>query len=571
MAVLTQSADLAASRRSELDAAVAGLRDRSAAWLELPLADKIRMAASALEGSVRVADRQVAAAVAAKGLPEGSPLAGEDWFAGPYIQVRTLRLLIETLERIDRYGEVRVPEQLVRERANGQLAVRVFPGDVLDSLLYRGFTADVWMEPGVTRGNLPQNVGMMHRRSDVTPGVALVLGAGNVASIPTLDAIYKLYAEGRVTLLKLNPVNQYLGPFIEDAFGELIAAGFLRLAYGGAEVGSYLCHHDGIDEVHVTGSERTHDMIVFGGGDEGAARKRDNRPLLDKPITSELGNVSPIVIVPGRWSDADLQFQAENLATQMTQNGGFNCNATKVIVTYRDWPQRRQLLGRLRKVLTRLSPRPAYYPGAEQRYERFTDAYPAAEALGARRPGVVPPTLVADIDPGDSGPAFCEESFCAFTVETTLDGSDAEEFVSAAVAFCNDRLHGTLNAGLVVHPRTRAHLGGAIERALEELRYGSVAVNHWPAMSYGLGSTPWGAFPGHPLNDVQSGRGFVHNTWLFDRPQKSVIEGPFRVLPKPAWFVTHTAADKVARELTQLEADRNPLRLPAILWHALTG
>ena len=193
-----------------------------------------------------------------------------------------------------------MPAELMRQRANGQLAVRVFPDDLLDGLLYRGFTAEVWMEPGVTRDNLARE-----RRHGPPaaptprPAVALVLGAGNVASIPTLDAIHKLYAEGRVTLLKLNPVNEYLGPFIEEAFAELIAAGFLKLAYGGGAVGSYLCHHDGIDEVHITGSERTHDLIVFGGGEEGAARKRDNRPLLRKPITSELGNVSPIIIVPG--------------------------------------------------------------------------------------------------------------------------------------------------------------------------------------------------------------------------------------------------------------------------------
>lgn len=571
MAVLTPSADLATSRRAELDTAVAGLQELAPAWLELALAAKIQLADSALRGSLQVADRQVAAALAAKGLEPDSPLAGEDWFAGPYIQVRTLRLLIQTLERIERRGAVDVPSRLIRQTATGQVAVRVFPDDLLDSLLYRGFTADVWMEPGVNRENLSENVGLVQRQRPASPGVALVLGAGNVASIPTLDVIYKLYGEGRVTLLKLNPVNEYLGPLIEEAFAELIDAGFLKLAYGGAAVGSYLCHHDGIDEVHITGSERTHDLIVFGSGAEGAVRKRDNRPLLGKPITSELGNVSPIIVVPGEWSDSDLQFHAENLATQMAQNGGFNCNAAKVIVTHRDWPQRRQLLSRLRKVLTRLPPRPAYYPGAEDRYERFTAAYPSAERLGVRRPGVVPPALVVDVAPEDTGPAFCEESFCSFTVETALAGSDAEEFVHSAVGFCNNRLHGTLNAGLIVHPRTRRELDGAIDRAIENLRYGSVAVNHWPAMSYGLGATPWGAFPGQPLNDVQSGRGFVHNTWLFDRPQKSVIEGPFRVLPKPAWFVTHTAADRVGRELTRLEADRSPLHLPAILWNALRG
>ena len=571
MTVSTPAADLAAARRAELDAAVGGLAERAGAWLEVPLARKIELAEKALAGSLRVAERQVAAAVQAKGLPADSPLAGEDWFAGPYIQVRTLRLLIETLRRIERRGAVDVPARLIRERADGRIAVRVFPHDWLDSLLYLGFTAEVWMQPGVSRENLAEHVGLAQRRSDVEPGVALVLGAGNVASIPTLDAVYKLYAEGRVVLLKLNPVNEYLRPFIVEAFAGLIQAGFLTLVSGGGEVGSYLCHHDGIDEIHITGSERTHDRIVFGGGEEGAARKRTNQPLLAKPITSELGNVSPIVVVPGEWTDADLQFQAENLATQMTQNGGFNCNATKVIITHRDWPQRRQLLGRLRKTLSRLPPRPAYYPGAEERHARFAAAYPAAERLGVSRPGVVPPTLAADVPADDAGPAFREESFCAFTVETALAGNGAEEFLATAVEFCNERLHGTLNAGLVVDPRTRRELGGAVERAIEELRYGSVAVNQWPAMSYGLGSTPWGGFPGQPLADVQSGRGFVHNTWLFERPEKSVIDGPFRVVPKPAWFVTHTAPDRVGRELTSLEADRSPLHLPAIFWNAFRG
>ena len=74
----------------------------------------------------------------------------------------------------------------------------------------------------------------------------------------------------------------------------------------------------------------------------------------------------------------------------------------------------------------------------------------------------------------------------------------------------------------------------------------------------------------HSPVDWGSG-GFVHNTWLFERPQKSVIDGPFRVLPKPAWFVTHGAAARVGRELAGLETDRSPLRLPSILWNALSG
>ena len=54
--------------------------------------------------------------------------------------------------------------------------------------------------------------------------VALVLGAGNVASIGPLDVVHKLFVEGQVALLKLNPVNEYLGPFFEEAFADLIEA-----------------------------------------------------------------------------------------------------------------------------------------------------------------------------------------------------------------------------------------------------------------------------------------------------------------------------------------------------------
>ena len=68
-----------------------------------------------------------------------------------------------------------------------------------------------------------------------------------------------------------------------------------------------------------------YDAIVFGGGPEGAERKAARNPLLTKRITSELGNVSPVIVVPGPWSAADMEFHAENLATQIGNNGGFKC------------------------------------------------------------------------------------------------------------------------------------------------------------------------------------------------------------------------------------------------------
>ena len=139
-------------------------------------------------------------------------------------------------------------------------------------------------------------------QTDPAGAIALVLGAGNIASIAPLDVLYKLYAEGRVCMLKMNPVNDYLGPIFEDIFADLARAGFVRFAYGGADVGEYLTHHDGVDEIHITGSARTHDAIVFGTGEEGRTRKASGQPLTTKRMTSELGNVSPTIVVPGPWS-----------------------------------------------------------------------------------------------------------------------------------------------------------------------------------------------------------------------------------------------------------------------------
>ena len=558
--------------RSELDRLVEELQSRKADWQRTSIDRKIDYLRSAIASTHEVAAEQAEAAARAKGVPPRSAAAAEDLIGGPYVQIRTMRLLQETLGRVAR-GEAVVRPDRVRERPDGRLAVEVFPLSAVDRILFQGFHAEVFQRHGVTRENLEESTAVLHRQPEPSEGrVALVLGAGNVASIGPLDAVTKLFGEGQVVLLKLNPVNEYLGPFIERAFADLVADGFLRLAYGGAEVGDYLCRHAGVDEIHITGSARTHDIIVFGPGEEGERRRAEGRPRTTKRITSELGNVSPMIVVPGNWTERQLRVQAENLATQMTQNGGFNCNATKVIVTHREWPQREALLDRLGEVLASLPARPAYYPGALDRYAAFTARYPQAAAYGPEAEGAIRPTIIRDVDPaGEDELAFSTESFCAVTAETSLSAGDPSTYLERAVTFCNERLYGTLNAGIIVTPRERYRLGGAVDRAIEELRYGSVAVNHWPAISYALGSTTWGAYPGHELTDIQSGIGVVHNALLFDRPEKSVVEGPFDVKPKPAWFATHRNAYRVAERLVALEANPSLSRVPRLIVNALFG
>ncbi len=556
-----------------LDHAVEILQDNKERWVRLPGTRKAELIGKLVQGVLSVADRQVAKALETKGIAPDSTESAEEWLSGPFIVLRNLRLLRQSLEQIARYGIPKISANEIHIRHDGQVVVKVFPDSIFDKLLYPGFRAEVWMKPEVSRDKLNQVIASFYREPEPQPQgkVALVLGAGNVSSIGPLDVVYKLFVEGQVCLLKLNPVNDYLGMFIEESFASLIQEGYLRLAYGGADVGSYLCEHTGINEIHITGSGQTHDSIVFGSGEEGADRKRNNMPRLKKRITSELGNVSPVIIVPGEWSEGDLRSQAENVASQLTNNAGFNCNAAKVLITHTTWNKRDAFLDTLRKTLSQIPERRAYYPGSLSRYARFIDAHPEAEIFGKKSETSIPWTLIPSLDPErKSDICFKEEAFCGIIAETPIAASDAADFLFKAVAFCNNTLWGTLNACIIIHPETEAELGSLLDHAVSNLRYGGIGINHWPALSYALGSTTWGAYPGHTLDDIQSGIGVVHNTLMFDEPQKSVIYGPFRVWPKPPWFVTHKSAHKLAPILTRFEASPRFSLLPS-MWLALRG
>ncbi|HSS76401.1 MAG TPA: aldehyde dehydrogenase family protein, partial [Thermoanaerobaculia bacterium] len=401
------------------------------------------------------------------------------------------------------------------------------------------------------------------------------LAGGNVSSIGPMDALYKLFVEDQVVVLKAHPVNVFLGPLLEEAFQPLIERGFFRVVYGGAGEGAYLCRHSGVDEIHITGSDKTYEAIVFGPGEEGQRRKAANEPVLSKRFTAELGNVSGVIVVPGPWSDGDLAYHAQNLATMLTNNAGFNCNASRVIVQHAAWPQRQALLAKTREGLAQVPVRKAYYPGAVDRFETFLAAHPeTAETFGSRSGDKLPWVLIPGLDPAKRDDVcFTTEAFCGIFGETALEATTVPEYVDKAVAFCNDTLWGTLNVTLIVHPESLKDpdVARAVDRAIANLRYGTVSINHWAAVGYGLVVTPWGGFPGSTAQDIQSGTGWVHNTLMFDRIQKTVVRAPFRVFPKPVWFATHKTANLLAPKLSQFEAAPSLAKLPGILSLAMRG
>ena len=195
-----------------------------------------------------------------------------------------------------------------------------------------------------------------------------------------------------------------------------------------------------------------------------------------------MGNVTPWIVIPGPYTDRELTFQAENVAAMITNNASFNCIATKMIVTSRAAPQRQQFLDKIEAVLSRIPRRRAYYPGAE-RFTRFTGRPPEAGA-----PGTLPWTLVRDAQPDRDPQFFEEESFVCVCAETALDVRSDEEFVENVANFVNDRLWGNLGAGIMVHPKFRRQPGNEdrFQDLVGRLRFGTIGINHWPAISYAL-------------------------------------------------------------------------------------
>ncbi|MBM7413597.1 MULTISPECIES: aldehyde dehydrogenase family protein [Nocardiaceae] len=566
-----------ASAFPEVDAALRDLAQGEAAWARASLGDRADLLDRVAALTASKAQEWVDAAARFKKLPAASALLGEEWLSGPYSVVTACHVLAQSLRQLA-VGKSPLADARIGSGPGGRTTVQVLPSNIFDTLLLNGFSAEVWLEPGVDADTARRDAGLAQRNPTETGGIGAVLGAGNITSIAPLDTLYELIAHNRVVALKLNPVTDPMEPVLRAVFAPLVELGAVRILTGGPDVGSYLVHHDAVAHVHMTGSSITHDAIVFGTGEEGAERRKANTPLLDVPISSELGGVSPVIVIPGEWSDADIRFQAEHVVTQRLHNGGYNCVAAQVVVISSEWPQRDAFLAALRTALHEAPDREPYYPGSATRVAGARADYPGAESLGPSGGR----TLVSDLDP-DSYRALLTTEYFAPVLGVIEIPYTGQRFVDEAVRMSNEEFVGTLGVNVIAHPDTLSSLGAAVDEMLEDLRYGTIALNAWTGVGFLTAAATWGAFPGHTLDDVQSGIGVVHNALLIDRPERTIVRGPFRpaprsilkgeftLSPKPPWFVTNRTAAITAKRFTAFAAAPSWKALPAIFASALRG
>ncbi len=562
-----------ASSQGRMDVVIAQLRGAAGGFAKLDIKQRIELAEAMQRGYMHVAERSVHAGCRAKGIEIGSPSEAEEWATGPWGIVRQLRLIRESLQAIRQNGNT--PIGKVGRTAEGYLSVNVFPNNAIDGMLFKDVTVDVHMLSHVTEDSLASDRAGFYKKPDHKGRVALVLGAGNIAAIGVMDVISKMFNEGKVCLLKMNPVNAYLGPYIEEAFKEAINRHYLAVLYGGVEEGRHLVYHPDIDEVHLTGSDKTHDQIVWGPtGPERETRISQHEPLLHKTISSELGNVSPVIVIPGPYSEKEIAFQGEAIASAMTMNASFFCNAAKMMVMPKGWEGSEKFMKAIQDVCATVEPRQAYYPGAEDRWHALTKDRSNVTHIGTPQPGALPWSFITGLDPDNENEVlFQEEPFCSVLSEVQVGNPDPVAFLEQAVKFCNNRLWGTLNATLIVHPKTLKDptVKAAFENAIAKLRYGTVAVNTFPGISFVFASPPWGAYPGSSLADIQSGSGFVHNTPMLEGIEKAVIRAPLTVFPKPAFLPSHKTAQTVMRRIVAMEEHASWSKVPGIVWAAMQG
>lgn len=548
------------SMSSLIDGPVSRLEKVAKVFAQLTPLQRIELIDSMLIRLQSVSEKWVKLSCEAKQITS-SGARSEEILGGPVCCARYLRLLRSSLVDIQRFGHPKFPGSIHRD-SDGRLRVPVFPAKgVFDLLLFARMRCEVWTKAGISERELHGE--LLNRMNSAEGEVALVLGAGNVSAIPVTDTLTKMFQENKVVLLKLNPVNDYLLPVYEELFAPLIERGYLQIVKGDAQTGSYACHHPNIKSVHITGSHHTHDAIVWGTGLERKQRKADKNPILTKPITSELGNVSPWVIIPGEYSERELHSQANNIAASLANNAGFNCLTTRVIVTSREWPQRVRFLEMLREILGKIPQRVGYYPETAKRFEKFTGQQHNHED------GTFPWLLLEDVSATEPNLMFDEESFVSACAEVPLPGLDNDFAVNAA-KFCNENLFGTLCAA-VTTPKAFANNVAKLTRLIDSLHYGVVCVNQWPGLVYGLMTPPWGAAPGEQIDNVASGIGNVHNLYFLDHIEKTVFHGPLTMFPKPVWLPAHKTSERLSWSLLKVYCSPKIRNLPALFANALSG
>lgn len=533
---------LRSTQNSEISAYISELKSNQKSWATQDLSSLEDLLDRTISAMTAVRTEWLEITTKNKG-DEGNPiLISEELFiygaVGGYLN--DLRKSISTIRKTGKAPNIK--KNISWGNYPGK---RVKPNGMLDLMLLPGVTVDVLFEPGTTNIDIGQHQAHSYIEPDPDGATCLILAAGNVGHLIAVDVLTKLFVERRVVICKINPINEYLGPIYEKGFAPLIKEGVLRFAYGGRETGKYLTTHPDVDEIHMTGSKGTYEAIVFGTGDDARKRIENNTPLNPKPITAELGNISPVIVIPGQWTEKMLKSQAQELAAWTTLVAGYGCLTPRVIITHKEWPLRDRFLEELDKALRLIPPKLLYYPGTTERIEMLEKVSPdKLVKVNDQETGKLICAHIYGLDPEtDDATHFQHENFCPVISEIPVSANSVEEFCDRSTSVANQQLWGSLNAYIIVDSKTEKKYKQALTRVVTGLDYGTVLINMYAGFGHILHCAPWGGAPGRTPERIDSGIGWTNDPNMFGNPVKSVFRSPFKKLYDP---LQHTAKNRVA-------------------------
>jgi hypothetical protein len=451
-----------------------------------------------------------------------------------------------------------------RQAVNGQIVLETFPSFPSDTggfSFMAGVKGEVWMDPTVIQDEsqietFNKDKAWEDVAGEEEGGLMIVLGAGNQVALTAVDILIGLFVRNCVVYLKQHPLRDYANKLLARMFAPVIARGYLDMElHTSNERVLALIHHVDVTAVHLTGGKKTHDVLVFGADPiEREKNMKNKTPKLKATMTSELGAVSPWIIVPGRYTQEEMENQGKSIAALIHSNASCNCNSPKMICVAEEWEQKKDFLNIIEQSLANHVLPAAYYPGIEQRWQNFANEYPDAKKIDstvglgleerhlspakfADKPLVLPYLLInvnVDLDSSSGRDkaskeyAFNNEPFAPIYTVATIKGtsqSNLSTFGEKVATFCNEYLYGTLSGSMTCPPTLLDDT--AVQKLVADLKYGSLGINVWGGVGYIVQSTgQWGAYPGEALDSVESGIGKIGNFMAVPYYQKFVLTGP---------------------------------------------
>ncbi len=472
---------------------------------------------------------------------------GEEWLGGPFATVFGIQYYIDTLKDLNKP----LNQELFNKHLN---TYKVFPNNILEKIFFPFISAEIKFNKNIKFNEIEEFRGFAMRYKH-EPSISLILGAGNVSCIPLLDAIYHLVAKRSVVYIKLNPVNEYLLPVYEKVFSNFISSGYMVITKGNVAESKYMTEHNGIDHIHLTGSDETYENIVYGrklNNDEKKLKSLDK--INNKSFSSELGNVTPIIVHPGKWSNGELKFQARKIVTAKLNNGGFNCISAQIVLLPDKWKHTKKLMKYIKFYMNKVDDRLSYYPNSinvlntlekDKNYERLN-----AESCST-------PHLSREIKAYSKYET--SEIWGTSIYFKKISYETDKDYAENAIKYCNETLWGNLGSTVLIKKYNSKKIKPITDLYIENLKYGTVAINEWSAIGFIIPTLPWGGFPGNKDNDIQSGQDFVHNSMFFESPLNGIVYSKFRMsnIIDPLWFVTNKKGKKVFKNLTYFQIDKS--------------